>query len=148
MIPATQARRAAAMLVTGLALVATSVGIPARDAFDAATSCGPAARIVLADPLNGCGGDPSWDVEGGAAAGLPSYAEFGHSDVTRAEDRWVLAGPVVLPGTDPPVMVRRICRVGPEVAGVRTIACEGEAPEAACEGTLTPVPQPAAGTTP
>jgi len=140
--------RAGALLLTGLALAATSVEIHQPVALEVSSSCGPAGRVVLEYPVNGCGGDPSWAVNGAEAVGLPAWAEYHQSGPSGAEDRWVLGGPVTLPGTEPPVTVRRRCLVGPEVAGVRALTCEGEAPEAACAGTLTPAPQPAAGTAP
>jgi len=137
---APRARRAAALLVTGLALVATSISRPHTPLeFEAATTCGPAGRVALQGPAPGCGGDPSWEVSGGPAVGLPALAEAIHAGGDEDAQHWLLAGPVVLPGTEPPVTVRRVCRVGPLLSGVRTIGCQGEGPEAACQGTLTAV---------
>lgn len=152
-VPLRRSGRAGALLLTGLVLVATSGAIPAPTVqFDVTGSCGPAGRITIRDHLEGCGGDPSEAVEGAAEVGLPSFAgseetkggavEFG------PETPFVMAGTLVLPGSQPPVSVHRTCRVEPEVAGVRAFTCEGDPPEAACEGTLTLVPRPAPGVTP
>jgi hypothetical protein len=126
--------RAAALVATACVLLATSVYEPGTPALDAETSCGPAGRILLEDEP-GCGGDPTIDVIGGPEAGLPRYAEA----TSRRPYDLVLAGEVTIPGSVPAVTVHRVCRVSPAVDGVRTIVCEGEAPEAACAGTLSDV---------
>jgi hypothetical protein len=140
--------RASTLLVTGLVLAASSQSKPPAFEFDVASSCGPAGRVTFDQGYTGCSEDPSVDVLGAAEVGLPPWALDADYADKDPEVPFVMAGPVVLPGSAPATTVRRTCRVNPEVAGVRAFTCAGEVPEAACEGTLTLVPQPAAGAAP
>jgi hypothetical protein len=131
---ARRAGRAAALVAAAAVLSATSFYSPPPIAFDAATSCGPAGALTLTQSELGCRGDETLRVAGGPEAGLPQWA------ISTEDDVLVFVGDVTLPGSDPPLAVRRVCRAEFPVDGVRAIACEGEAPEAACSGTLTERP--------
>jgi len=147
--PLRRTGRAAALLLTGLVLVATidaAQSLPFQ--FDVSGSCGPAGRIAIDQDYQGCGADPTADVPGGAEVGLPPWALGADFADKQPEVPFVMAGPVTLPGSTPATTVHRTCRVEAEVSGTRAFTCEGEAPEAACAGTLTLVPQPAAGVAP
>lgn len=142
--PLRRAGRASALLLTGLALVATmdsALNQPVE--FDVTGSCGPAGRIVIDPGDQRCGADPTALLGGGASVGLPPYAVGVESTFIEPENGLILSGPVVLPGSEPPLTVHRTCQVGLEVAGVRTFTCDGDHPEAACDGTLTRVQAPA-----
>jgi hypothetical protein len=137
--------RAAALAGTAATLLATSrvPCLPAESAtYAVETSCGPAGEITLSYPEDdprGCEG--CWgfvQAPGANAVGLPEQGEISTDswDGGFAGGRFALVGPVALPGTDPPV-VERECRFTPAGEGVLEVTCTGDAPEAACGGTLT-----------
>lgn len=146
--PRRRTGHAAALLLTGLVLAATSSSQPPVFEFDVSSSCGPAGRVSIDQGYTGCGEDPSAELLGAAEVGLPPWALDADLADKHPEAPFVMAGPVVLPGSAPPTTVHRTCRVGPEAAGVRPFTCVGDAPEAACEGTLALMPRPAAGVAP
>jgi hypothetical protein len=150
------AARLAALVAVGAALSGTSVAHGPGEArtFEAATSCGPQGEVTFTTDGfaegPGCGsvGDETVDVAGGGAVGLPDVGALtpeaeddpaaGESESRDlATGRFVLSGAVSLTGASPPILVDRFCRLAEQSPGVLAITCEGDAPEAACSGTLT-----------
>lgn len=132
------ALRLIALAATGVVLFASAPDFRPEQAFTAVTSCGSAGVVVLVDGAGGgggCGGgyDPVF-VESAAAVGLP---ERGESKSVGAEKRFVLYGPVSIPGASPPTTVTRLCHLEPSSRAVLDVSCEGPDPESACTGTLT-----------
>jgi hypothetical protein len=138
--------RAAALAGTAATLIATTVEhcLPAESAtYAVETSCGPAGEITLSyseDEPRGCAGCRGFlEAPGANAVGLPEQGEIRTNSTEEgfAGGAFGLVGPVALPGTDAPVVVHRECHFTPAVEGVLEVACTGDAPEAACGGTLT-----------
>lgn len=155
------AGRLAALLAAALALLATSVppciGTD-RGRFEVATTCGPPGVVTLsfdgAAYYGACSGNDCWgfvEVQGGGAVGLPERGEIHPApdthqdpilDATSLTGRAFTRFPFALLGEAPVAgggaAVRRRCLGTPSAAsGVVDIACEGDAPGAACAGTLT-----------
>jgi len=158
----TRLLRAGVLLSVGAALAATSVAHdpceedpatevvecpPCQPQPDAATfavssTCGPPGTIEAS--FTGTCDDDLMDAPGGPAVGLPDgglldYPAGGWEPSTEThviqEGRFVLLGPVTLPG---PVHVQRSCRLTTSaVPGIFAFSCTGPQPEAGCEGTFT-----------
>ncbi len=142
--------RAAALAGAAAALLATSLPhcLQGESAsYAAQTSCGPAGELALsfsAEEPRGCGGCWSFlEAPRANAVGLPEQGEMPTGfEGGFTGGRFALVGPVALPGTDPPVVIYRECRFAPLDEVTVEVACTGEAPEAACEGTMTRLPDP------
>lgn len=146
------AARGAAVLVTGLVLLASYDPPPAPRVcvlgdsapFDAATSCGPAGRVTLrTEAVAGC--TAVVHADGGPAVGIPSEGSIEYTDGADADypgdsllrARITLEGPVALPDAVPATTVSRTCRTVRTSRNVLSVACEGTDPEAACSGILS-----------
>ncbi len=154
------AGRLAALAATTLALLATTVPpcvTEDRGTFDAVTTCGPPGVVTLAyvDASSACDGNDCWgfvQAPGANASGLPEQGEIHPEPDSRQEGYeapailgmafarfpFALVGDAPVAGAVPPARVRRICRASPgATSGVVDVACSGDAPGAACSGTLT-----------
>lgn len=142
--------RAAALAAAAVALLATSLPrcLQGESAsYAAQTSCGPAGELALsfsAEEPRGCGACWAFlEAPGANAVGLPEQGEMlTDFDGGFTGGTFALVGPVALPGTEPPVVIHRECRFAPLDEVTVEVACTGEAPEAACEGTMTRLPAP------
>lgn len=141
------ALRVVALAGTAVVLAATTALPDPRHPFAAATSCGPAGRVVLVEVSptgdQGCGGYDPVFVESAAAVGLPERGESkpaggaGPSEGAYLGKRTALYGPVPIQGASSPRTVTRLCHLARSAPGVLDVTCEGPDPESACTGTLT-----------
>lgn len=153
--PGASLARGAALLVTAAALAATSAPDCRESesaAFRAETTCGPPGEVRLSFTDgwgDGCGGREDCraflEAPGANALGLPEQGEVDTSprDGSLEDGKFALVGRAPVAGAEPPRTVERTCRVEPAGAGVLRVACIGLDVEAACDGALTRVPEPA-----